>query len=124
VSGCVPAGCTLPAQRQPARLARWGELFAATLVGATRAGPASMAFTLAASTGPDLAGVDAVASAARELARRESSCCSFFTFTVTVVGTAVLVEVGVTESRVDAMDWFGALAEPAASTDRGPDRSA
>jgi hypothetical protein len=66
----VPQSCTLPTEEQPLRIAEFDALFANALLGVER--PASVRARLV---------LDAAAEpVARELAERETSCCSFFTF--------------------------------------------
>jgi hypothetical protein len=90
------------------RLAEWDRLFASSLVGVARERQTLLTLTLTASGG--------VAAEVRELAGRESSCCSFFQFTVTPSGERVTVGVGVgvgvdvPPERADALDWIEARA--------------
>ena len=70
-SGWVSPDCTLPSAEQPLRVAEFDALFDAALLGATRTSDTSLLIEL---TGPD----DVV----RDLAARESECCSFFTFDI------------------------------------------
>ncbi|OHV20503.1 hypothetical protein BBK14_27715 [Parafrankia soli] len=107
MNGCAPAGCTLPTEQQPLRLAEWNRLFTDALVEVTRRRPTSLALTLSAAGG--------VEAEVRDLAGRESSCCSFFAFTITPSGPTVVVEVGVPASRVDALDWLESRIAPAVS---------
>jgi hypothetical protein len=71
----VPTSCTLPAEQQPRRAAEWDALFAERLTASTRPGRLRLHLVLA--------GGEGVEEAVRDLAGRESGCCSFFTFTVT-----------------------------------------
>ncbi|MDV3220403.1 hypothetical protein [Intrasporangium sp.] len=67
----VPEACTLPTAEQPSRIAEWGSLFTHVLATAS----------LGAQRGRIiLPADDALAARARDLAARETSCCSFFTF--------------------------------------------
>ncbi|WP_146065897.1 hypothetical protein [Streptomyces sp. SM13] len=70
----APPSCTLPTEEQPLRVAEWGGLFAERLTALSR--PSVLRLRL------DLAGGPGVAERVRELASRESACCSFFTFAV------------------------------------------
>ncbi|MER7702382.1 hypothetical protein ABTX81_05720 [Kitasatospora sp. NPDC097605] len=71
----VPTSCTLPTEQQPLRIAEWDQLFTETLTEVTR--PCQLRLHLV------LAGGLGVEERVRDLASRESGCCSFFTFTVT-----------------------------------------
>jgi hypothetical protein len=98
----VPQTCTLPAAERPARAAQFDELFATALRGQQRLAPTVLRWQL-----------DAAAEAsARELAGRESGCCSFFTFTFARAGDAVQVDVEVPAASARVLD---ALAERAAA---------
>jgi hypothetical protein len=68
------SACTLPTVEQPLRMAEFDELFAAHLTGVEQPDDSHAQLTLTG--GPGLAG------RARDLAERETACCSFFTFTI------------------------------------------
>lgn len=70
----VPQSCTLPTEQRPLRAAEFDALFAQHLIGVSRPGP--LALHLLLTSGPG------VEEQVRDLAARESGCCSFFTFTV------------------------------------------
>ena len=69
----VPDACTLPTAEQPMRLLELDSLFGAALH-AERISPTVLEVVLA--------GDAALLGSARDLLRRESECCSFFTFTL------------------------------------------
>jgi hypothetical protein len=69
----VPDACTLPTAEQPLRVAEFDQLFARTLRAVRRTGATTLELDLADEARPEL----------DDLIARESSCCSFFTFTVT-----------------------------------------
>ncbi|WP_245649480.1 hypothetical protein [Nocardia shimofusensis] len=50
---------------------------------------------------------------ARELAGRESSCCSFFTFDFTSTDKDVVMGIGVPAADTDVLDAFAARADTA-----------
>ncbi|WP_322751682.1 MULTISPECIES: hypothetical protein [unclassified Frankia] len=104
MSGCGPAGCTLPTEEQPLRLAEWDRLFTDSLVEVTRRRPTSLVLTLTASGG--------VEAEVRDLAGRESSCCAFFQFTVASTGETVVVAVNVPDARADVLDWIETRTAP------------
>lgn len=81
--GVVPEGdsmlsltdsCTLPVAEQPLRAAEFDALFAAYLVGLEPITPTRLSMLLA--------GSEELLGRVRDLAERESACCSFFTFTL------------------------------------------
>ncbi|MEU1506841.1 hypothetical protein [Kitasatospora sp. NPDC005748] len=71
----VPTSCTLPTEQQPLRVAEWDGLFTDHLTAVTRPDRLRLHLLLDAAEGTD--------EKVRDLADRESGCCSFFTFTVT-----------------------------------------
>jgi hypothetical protein len=70
----VPDACTLPSAERPLRLAEFDRLFATSMRGLDRLGPDHIRL--------HLDGGDQVETTARDLAARETRCCSFFTFTI------------------------------------------
>ena len=68
----APASCTLPTAEQPLRMAEFDRLFAEAVREVQRLAPTSL----------DLVLVALARHRAAELARRETQCCSFFTFTI------------------------------------------
>jgi hypothetical protein len=98
----VPQACTLPIAERPLRAAEFDELFATALRGQRRLAPTLLRWRLDPAAEP----------AARELADRESGCCSFFTFTFTKDGDAVQVDVEVPAASAGVLD---ALAKRAAA---------
>ncbi|MEU4219369.1 hypothetical protein [Actinoplanes sp. NPDC026623] len=87
----VPEACTLPTAERPVRLAEFGDLFATAVhrvdpVDATRARL-------------HLTGAAGLAARVRDLAARETECCSFFTLTTTTAqatdGEAVVLDIEV-----------------------------
>ena len=103
--------CTLPTAEQPLRLAEFDDLFAATLREAqARAHRARLV----------LAGDAALPDRVRRLADAESACCSFFTVTVTVLGstgapgqTVVALDIVVPPARTDVLAALVRRAEDA-----------
>ena len=98
----VPQECTLPAAERPARAAEFDELFAVALRSQQRVAPTVLRWQLD----------PAAESAARDLASRETGCCSFFTFAFTQLQGAVQVDVEVPPASAGVLD---ALAERAAA---------
>ncbi|MGZ5363176.1 MAG: hypothetical protein ACXWZR_03360 [Mycobacterium sp.] len=89
----APEACTLPTEQRPLRVAEFDELFTWVLrserVHETRL---------------DLSIPAHVESAARDLARRESDCCSFFTFEFDSADDVVVMHVSVPPSQVEVLD--------------------
>ena len=102
--GWVPEACSLPTVEQPLRVTEFDGLFATAVRSVTRVEPLRLWLEL----DPDAA----VAARAADLAVRETSCCSFFAFTLTATGGRVLLEIGVPAGQVDVLD---ALAERASA---------
>jgi hypothetical protein len=87
----VPDACTLPTAERPLRLAEFDDLFATAVRRVDQVDEIHARLHL---TGP--AGL---AARVRDLAARETACCSFFTFTTTgqpvVDGEAVVLDIEV-----------------------------
>ena len=71
MSSWVPESCTLPTEEQPLRVAEFDTLFAEGLQRVERIGAGYLRLVLE----------ESAEGRARELAQRETDCCSFFTFT-------------------------------------------
>ena len=97
--GDVPEACTLPTAERPARLAEFDELFATAV---RRVDPISTTHVRLHLTGP--AGLVA---RVRDLAARESACCSFFTFSTAAHpaadGEAVVLDIEVPAAHADVL---------------------
>lgn len=101
----VPEACTLPTAEQPLRLAELDALFMTAVRGGERLGAQHLRVTL--DGGADLE------RSVRDLADRETRCCSFFTFTVTAPGPGqVQLDMEVPAGHIDVLD---ALARRAAA---------
>ncbi|MCU1639849.1 MAG: hypothetical protein JWN03_124 [Nocardia sp.] len=108
-AGWVPDSCTLPTAEQPFRVAEFATFFAESVQAATRTAPTRLDLALAA-------GAD---STARDLAARESGCCSFFTFAFTEDGSETVMRIDVPTAYVEVLDAFEQLvaqANPISST--------
>lgn len=100
----VPDACTLPTAEQPTRVAEFDELFRTALREQERLSPTRLRWVL----DPDAEAL------ARDLADRETSCCSFFRFAFPENKRAALVvEVDVPPGQTAVLD---ALAERATAT--------
>ena len=100
------AACTLPTADRPLRAAEFDTLFAGYLKAIDRRTPTRLRLEL------DIA----AAATARDLAARESACCSFFTFDF-MPGTAATVwmQIDVPPAHVDVLDGLSAHAAAASA---------
>ncbi|WP_326797701.1 hypothetical protein OG946_21640 [Streptomyces sp. NBC_01808] len=98
----VPRSCTLPTAERPLRVAEWDALFAAGPVSLSRPEPLRLRLVLAG--GPE------VGERVRELAERESGCCSFFTFTT---GRGTDRVAGRHRDRTAGRLWLDIAVDPA-----------
>lgn len=87
----VPDVCALPTAERPLRVAEFDRLFADHLRHAYRVDPQSL----------DLVLDPAARATAADLIARESSCCSFFTFTLT---GALNLRITVPPARTEVLD--------------------
>lgn len=100
----VPEACTLPTADQPLRLAEFDALFTASVRGGQRLGPQHLRVSLQGGTD--------TADSVRELADRETQCCSFFRFTViTPQPGQVQLDIEVPAGHVDVLDALQARAQ-------------
>jgi hypothetical protein len=81
----VPAACTLPTAEQPLRRREFDDLFAEDVLSVNRLSPLQVRFGLRPEAG--------VAARAASLAAKETSCCSFFTFGLTITDGTVSMTV-------------------------------
>lgn len=81
----APSSCTLPTVERPLREREFEDLFASSLLRAARTSPTSAELTLTR---------ESVAQA-RDLADRETSCCSFFSFEVRETGAEAAMSITV-----------------------------
>lgn len=90
----VPEVCLLPTAELPLRQRQFDELFATSLWGSARVSPTVLRWSLD----------PAVESRARDLAARETECCSFFDFTFSRDEAALQVDVRVPAAQVQVLD--------------------
>jgi len=81
----VPASCTLPTVDQPLRRKEFDEFFAEDVLGVRQTSPLEVRL--------DLRAEPAVAARAVDLATRETVCCSFFRFDLTMTDGKVAMVV-------------------------------
>ena len=105
----VPASCTLPNVQRPLRVAEFDDLFAAAVRRIER--PTATRLRLTLEPGPGRA------AQARNLARRETACCSFFTFEV-LEGDALSLDVTVPAAHAAVLDALAARAITVQQGDR------
>ncbi|MEU9062760.1 hypothetical protein AB0D13_28820 [Streptomyces sp. NPDC048430] len=87
----VPQSCTLPTTERPLRVAEWDALFTEQLTEMSRPGPLRLRLELAGGAGLE--------ERVRDLAERESGCCSFFTFTTTAGEARVHLDIAVDQAH-------------------------
>jgi len=108
----VPDACTLPTAEQPLRLAEFDDLFATAV---RRVDQVSTTHARLHLTGPS-----ELANRVRDLAARETECCSFFTFTTTpqqaTDGEAVVLDIEVPAAHADVL---ASLAQRASTVSTG-----
>ena len=95
----APDACTLPTSERPLRVAEFDDLFT-FVVRADRREPQRL----------DLVLRRIVEAPARDLARRESECCSFFTFEFESIGVDLVMRIGVPPEHVAVLDAIQARA--------------
>ncbi len=93
----APDACTLPTSERPLRVAEFEELFT-FVVQSERREPTQLDLVLPRDN----------EATARDLARRESECCSFFTFEFEGVGDGVVMHVAVPPEHADVLDTLEA----------------
>lgn len=98
----VPDSCTLPTAEQPLRSAEFDKFFATFVRKVERLSPEHVRFALEHS--PD------TASQAADLAVRETSCCSFFTFTLRASGEGLALDVGVPAAQSAVLEALATRA--------------
>lgn len=105
--GWVPSACTLPTVEQPLRLAEFDNFFRTAVHEATRTKPTHLNLVIA----PESEAV------ARDLAERESLCCSFFEFAFESAADGGLVmRIGVPDEHADVLDALYARVSTVAAT--------
>ncbi len=103
-SAWVPQACTLPTAEQPPRLAEFDALLAAAVREGERLTARQLRVTLS--------GSGDLADTVRDLADRETQCCSFFTFTVTTTLPGhVQLDIEVPVGHIDVLDALEARAD-------------
>ncbi|WP_327045712.1 hypothetical protein OG320_29175 [Microbispora sp. NBC_01189] len=104
--GWAPPACTLPTAERPLRVAEFDALFAETVRAVRREERARLRLELRFS--PEHA------ARAAELTARENGCCSLFTFTLTIAGGGLTLDVAVPPEHAGVLDALQARAGAAA----------
>lgn len=99
----VPEACTLPTVEQPLRRAEFDDLFAQDVLAVTRESPQLVRLELRAD--PE------AAARAAGLAVKETGCCSFFTFELTMTGGKVALAVSTAPPHESVLAALAARAE-------------
>jgi hypothetical protein len=90
----VPDSCTLPTRERPLRVAEFDEVLNRGVRTRHRPDPRRLRLTLDAEVERELA----------DLIRRESACCSFFTFTLTQGDGELTLDVEVSPGHEPVLD--------------------
>lgn len=98
----VPDACTLPTTEQPLRTAEFDELFGEAVIGVDHADPGELRLTLRVS--------EEYAARAARLAAKETGCCSFFTFTLTIGADALELGVSTEPGQERVLEALAAMA--------------
>lgn len=92
----IPETCTLPTAERPLRVQELDDVLARAVRAVDRPGPERAQLVL--DPAPD------VLAQVTHLAARETSCCSFFTFRLTLDATEVRLEISVPEAQSGVLD--------------------
>ncbi|MFC4496334.1 hypothetical protein ACFPA8_19595 [Streptomyces ovatisporus] len=103
----APQSCTLPTEDRPLRLAEWDALFATQVTAPSWPEPLRLRLELPAGAESQ--------ERTRDLAARESECCSFFGFTVAVTPAAVVLDIAVDQEHEAVLHAMAARAVEAAA---------
>lgn len=104
----VPQACTLPTVEQPLRRGEFDDLFRQDVVAVVRESPTRTSFELRAD--PD------AASRAAALAVKETGCCSFFAFELSIGDGKVTLSVGTAAAHQEVLAALTGRAESQAGT--------
>jgi hypothetical protein len=90
----APASCTLPTVEQPLRLAEFDAFFRGAVRRSTRPSATRLDLVILRESG----------AAARDLAERETRCCSLFCFKYDDVADGLVMRISVPKDHVDVLD--------------------
>ena len=103
----APDACTLPTADRPLRLAEFDALFATAVRAVTTLSPTHARLRLAGPPG--------LAATVRDLAARETACCSFFEFTLTATGGHLAMRIRTPAAQIEVLDALVERARRAAA---------
>ena len=103
----APSACTLPTVERPLREAEFENLFASSLTDAVRTSPTGAELTLTLESVPR----------ARDLAARETSCCSFFSFEIREENREAVLSITVPTAHTAVLDELLDVALRAADSE-------
>jgi hypothetical protein len=98
--------CTMPTVDRPVRLAEFDALFSSTVRRVERRG-SDVRMHLAGDTG--------LVEKVRDLTARETSCCSFFAFTIEGADDGLTLDISVPPARQEILDALADRAEELSS---------
>ncbi|MGV9822604.1 hypothetical protein [Nocardia xishanensis] len=104
----VPDACTLPTAEQPVRIAEFDRFFAESVRSSDRPARTRLDLLLDADAEP----------AGRDLAARESVCCSFFAFTFQATGDGPVMRIEVPDTQIEVLDALATRVDAAIGGDR------
>lgn len=105
--GWVPDACDLPTAQRPLRLAEFDRLFRDSVRESSRVNDTRL----------DLMLNSAAEATARDLAERETRCCSFFRFEFSSRGTDLVMHVNVPAAQIDVLNALSDRIAAAADTE-------
>lgn len=94
--------CTMPTAERPLRLAEFDDLFATAVRAVEHSGT---------DVRMRLTGAEGLADRVRDLAARETECCSFFAFTVDGTDADLTLDISVPQARQEILDALAARAQ-------------
>lgn len=99
----APAACTLPTAEQPLRRAAFDDLFAVDVLRVNQVSQLEVCLELR----PDAT----VAARAASLAAKETGCCSFFTFGLSITDGTVAMTISTEQAHQEVLAALGARAQ-------------
>jgi hypothetical protein len=102
----IPSSCTLPTVERPLREKEFEDLFASSLHRAVRTSSTNVELVLNARS----------ITHARDLARRETSCCSFFSFEIREAREEAVISITVPTAHTAVLDALVDMAMRAADS--------
>lgn len=103
--GWVSSACTLPSAKQPLRVAEFDRFFAQSIRSVARASATRLDVVIARTA----------EKMGRDLAQRETECCSFFRFDFQRAGEDVLMRISVPQKHMKVLDALQARVDSIAT---------